>query len=76
MSRGCMSTAIQIPDELRDRLARLAEKTGRPTDEHTCQALLDYLDEQEDYLIAVERLRKSNTKIPFEELEKELGLDR
>ncbi len=71
-----MSTAIQIPDELRDRLARLADKTGRPTDEHTCRALLDYLDEQEDHLIAVEHLGKRNPKIPFEELEKELGLDR
>ncbi len=71
-----MRTVIQIPDELRARLAQLAEKTGRPADEHTRQALLDYLDEQEDYWIAVGRLKERNPRVPFEELEKELGLER
>lgn len=70
-----MSTVIQISDELRARLAQLAEKTGRPADEHARQALLDYLDEQEDYWIAAGRLKKRNLRVPFEELEKELGLE-
>ena len=70
-----MSTVIQISDELRARLEQLAEKTGRPADEHARQALLDYLDEQEDYWIAAGRLKKRNLRVPFEELEKELGLE-
>ncbi len=71
-----MATAIEIPNEVHARLTELAEKTGRSPDEHVRQALLDYLEDQEDYRIAVERRQKGGRRIPLEELERELGLDR
>ena len=71
-----MSMTIEIPDEIQARLAALAENTGLASDQHACQALLDYLDDQEDYLMAAQRLQKGNPRIRFEELERELGLER
>ncbi|MDA1315247.1 MAG: anti-toxin [Acidobacteria bacterium] len=71
-----MSTPIEIPDEILARLTQLAESTGRATDHLARQALLEYLDDQEDYLIAMERLKKGGPRLPFEDLEQELGLER
>jgi sialidase-1 len=71
-----ISMTIEIPGEIQARLAKLAEKTGLATDQHTRKALLDYLDDHEDALIATQRLEKGNARIRFEDLERELGLER
>ena len=71
-----MPTAIEVPNEIHVRLSELAERTGRSPNEHAREALLEYLADQEDYRIAVERLQKGGRRIPLEELERELGLDR
>ncbi len=49
---------------------------GLATDHLACQALLHYLEDQEDYLVGTQRLKKGNPRIPFGELERELGLER
>lgn len=71
-----MSTTIEIPDEILARLTQLAQSTGRATSHLARQALLEYLDDQEDGLIAAERLKKGGPRIPLEDLEQELGLER
>ena len=75
-ARFTVSTTIEIPDEILARLAQLAESTGRATSQLARQALLEYLDDQEDSLIVAQRLKKGGPRIPFEDLERELGLER
>jgi RHH-type rel operon transcriptional repressor/antitoxin RelB len=72
-------TYLTIPDKLDKRLAALAAEAHVPKDEYALHALEEFLDDQEDYLIAVtriERIEKGIDKpIPFEEILKELELD-
>ncbi|MBY0501188.1 MAG: CopG family transcriptional regulator [Alphaproteobacteria bacterium] len=61
-----------IPDELDKRLATLAAKAQVSKDEYTLHALEEYLEDQEDYLQALEisqRIEKGEEKtIPYEEV--------
>ena len=65
---------VQLPMELEKRLNDLEEKTGRSKSDFVRQALEEWLEEEEDYLIACERLKKKNQFIPFGQLEREIGL--
>ncbi|MGV2074961.1 MULTISPECIES: type II toxin-antitoxin system RelB family antitoxin [unclassified Rhizobium] len=64
--------SILLPGELEERLERLAVRTGRSTTFHVHEALVQYLDDLEDFYVAEERLeefRKSGREgIPLEEL--------
>lgn len=65
-------TYLVIPDELDKRLAVLAEKAHVSKDEYALQALEEFLEEQEDYIQALEisqRIEKGEEKtIPYEEV--------
>jgi len=65
---------IRLNDDLENRLIALSEKTGRPKSYYVRQAIQSYLEEKEDYLLAISRLEKKNPRISIEELEKKLGL--
>jgi RHH-type rel operon transcriptional repressor/antitoxin RelB len=58
------------------RLSRLARRTGRPKAYYAKKAIGEFLDEQEDYLIAIARLEENLPSIPLAEVVKRLGLDR
>jgi predicted DNA-binding protein len=66
---------LTIPDELYKRLTVLAEKAHVPKDEYALHALEEFLDDQEDYLIALEisqRIESGKEKtIPYEEVLKQ-----
>jgi len=66
---------IRLNDNLENRLIALSEKTGRPKSYYVRQALQNYLEEKEDYLLAISRLEKKNPRISIEDLEKRLGLE-
>ena len=65
---------VRLPKEIEERLTALAQKTGRSKSYYVRQALLEYLDDLEDYYLAVERLESRLPGIPLEELERRLGL--
>lgn len=68
--------AVRIPKELDQRLARLARETGRTKSYYARRAIAWWLEEREDYLIALRRLEEvegGRKTVPFEELERELG---
>jgi RHH-type rel operon transcriptional repressor/antitoxin RelB len=67
--------ALRLPEEVEQRLEVLAEKTGRTKSYYAKQAILEFLEEREDYLIALSRLEKQRPGIPIDEVEKVLGLD-
>jgi RHH-type rel operon transcriptional repressor/antitoxin RelB len=60
--------AINIPPDLEERLAELAAKSGQGAEEIVGEALLTYLEDLEDALIAIERLKSARRAIPLEEV--------
>lgn len=67
---------VRLSSKLENRLNKLAKRTGRPKSYYAKKALEAFLDEQEDYLIALSRLEDKLPAIPLEEVVRRLGLDR
>lgn len=67
--------AIRLPEELEHKLEHLAQETGRSKSHYARQAIESFLEDHEDYLLAVSRLEKKHSRISFEEMERRLGLD-
>ena len=68
-----MPIAVRLNARLEERLERLAKRTGRSESLHIRRALEEYLDEQEDYLIALQRLEEDLPPIPWDAALKELN---
>ena len=66
--------AIRLPDTIEARLANLALETGRTKTTLAREAILEYIDDLEDYHLAEARARKNRKTIPLEDVEKALGL--
>lgn len=67
--------SIKVPDSLNLRLESLSKEIDRNKSYLIRQAVEEYLEEKEDYLIALARLSKSEKKYDLEEVEKELDLE-
>jgi len=67
---------VRLPQKLEGLLTRLARRTGRPRSYDAKRAIAEFLDEQEDYLIAGARLEDNLPPIPLAEVVRQLGLDR
>lgn len=65
---------LRIPKEAEDKLEKLANKTGKSKSYYARRALLDFLQDKEDYDIAMARVKKGRPAIPIDEAEKRLGL--
>lgn len=67
---------VRLSSKLEARLKKLAKRTGRPKAYYAKKAIAEFLDEQEDYLIAIARLEENLPSIPLAQVVKQLGLDR
>jgi RHH-type rel operon transcriptional repressor/antitoxin RelB len=67
---------VRLSPKLEARLDRLAKRTGRPKSYYAKKAIAEFLDEQEDYLVALSRLEDELPAIPLREVAKRLGLER
>ena len=67
---------VRLQPAMEKRLSRLARQTGRPKAYYAKKAIGEFLDEQEDYLIAIARLEENRPAIPLAEVVKRLGLER
>ena len=65
--------AIRLPEDIEKRLTDLAEKTGRTKTWYARQAILEQLDDLEDYYLAESRVDKP--RMSLEDLERRLGLE-
>lgn len=70
------SMTVRLEDDLDERLGNLARETGRTKSYYTKLALLEFLDEQEDYVLGIAALERREPTISLEALEKELDLAR
>jgi RHH-type transcriptional regulator, rel operon repressor / antitoxin RelB len=68
--------AIRLDPDTEARLERLAAETGRSKSHYVREALREYLQDREDYLLALAVLERQELRTPLAEVRKELGLER
>jgi len=66
--------AIRLPDLIEKRLSVLAAESGRTKTALAREAILEYIDDLEDFYLAEARARQDRKTIPMAEVERELGL--
>ena len=66
--------AIRLPEGIEKRLNSLAIESGKTKTALAREAILEYIDDLEDFYLAEARARQNRKTIPLEEVERELGL--
>ena len=68
--------AIRLPDEIEKRLESLAAKTGRTKSFYAREAIMEHLEDIEDYYLAVHRIENPPERIwSLGELEQKSDLE-
>jgi RHH-type transcriptional regulator, rel operon repressor / antitoxin RelB len=66
---------VRLPADMEEKLNKITEATRRPKSFYIKEALERYLDEMEDFYIALDRLSQPGSKYyTTEEVKKELDL--
>ena len=63
-----------VAPDIEARLDRLTQETGRTKTVLAREAILEHLDDLEDYCLAEARARKNRKTIPLTDVERELGM--
>jgi RHH-type rel operon transcriptional repressor/antitoxin RelB len=66
--------AIRLDQEVESRLEQLAKKTGRTKTYYAREAILEHLEDMEDYYLAVEVLQNPGKIYSADDAKRELGL--
>lgn len=66
--------AIRLDEEVESRLESLAKKTGRTKTYYAREAILEHLEDMEDYYLAVEAIQNPGKPYSADEAKRELGL--
>ena len=66
--------AIRLSPDIEKRLEELSRRTGRTKTYCAREAIVEYLDDLEDYFLTMDRLKNQGRRWTMEEVEKELGL--
>lgn len=69
-----MTLSVRLSKELEDKLNRVSKRTRRSKSSYIKQALEDLLQDEEDYLVAMERLKECKEAVSLEDVKKEFGL--
>ena len=73
------SVSLRLPDDVSQRLAELAKRTGRSKTFYMIEAIREHLDDLEDLYLAEQRLidiRAGRSKtVPLEDVMKRYGMD-
>ena len=68
--------AIRIGQELESKLEKLARKTGRSKSYYAREAIRQFLEDREDYLLGLAVLERNELTVSLKDLERRLGLKR
>jgi RHH-type rel operon transcriptional repressor/antitoxin RelB len=68
--------AVRLDSSIENRLTQLAHETGRSKSYYVKQAIENFLDDREDYLLALAVLEREEPLLSLTEVRKELGLER
>ena len=73
------AVSLRLPDDIAERLQRLADRTGRSKTFYVREAICEHLDDLEDMYLAEQRLIESRAgrseSVPLEELMSRYGLE-
>ena len=67
---------IRLEPTLERRLERLAKKTGRSKSHYAREAIRQYLEDREDYLLGLSVLERNEPTISLKDLERRLAVAR
>lgn len=67
--------AIRLPEDIENRLAKLAAKTGRTKTFYAREAILEHFDEMEAKYLAIDRLEKAGKRWTLDDLEQGVDLE-
>lgn len=71
----CVALSVRLPDDVEARLDALARKTGRTKTFYVREAILEHLDDLEDYFLALERIQNpEGDSVALEDVIARLGL--
>jgi len=65
--------SVRLSEDIEERLTKLAHTTKRPKSHYVEVALARFLEDQEDYLLALSRLEQKGPNISLEEAKRQLG---
>ncbi len=68
--------AVRLDQVIEDKLARLAHETGRSKSYYVKQAIENFLEEREDYLLALAVIERDEPRKSLAEVRMDLGLER
>lgn len=68
--------AVRLDSDTENRLTHLARETGRSKSHYVKQAIESFLEDREDYLLALSVLERNKPRISLADMRKELGLER
>lgn len=66
--------AVHIPAEIEDQIEAFANRTGESKDDLVRDALLSYLEDRQDAMIAAERVKHVASRVSLEEIGRKYGL--
>ena len=66
--------AVRLEPQLEQDLAHLAKETGRTKSFYVKEALVTFMEERMDYLLAIAALERNEPRTSLEDVRKELGL--
>lgn len=69
------TVSVRIDDDIKQRWAELAKAHGLNPSQHMRDAIIDRLEELEDYYVVKERLSQPYETIPHEEVWRRLGFE-
>jgi len=67
--------AVRLDSSMESQLDNLARETGRSKSYYVKQAIETFLEDREDYLLALAVLERNEPTRTLEEVRKDLGLD-
>ena len=67
--------AVRLDPTTDERLTRLANETGRSKSYYVKQAIDAFLEDREDYLLALAVLERDEPRKPIADVRRALGLD-
>jgi RHH-type rel operon transcriptional repressor/antitoxin RelB len=67
---------IRLEPELEARLEKLSRRTGRSKSYYAREAIRQFLEDREDYLLGLSVLERNEPTITLKQLERRLGLAR
>jgi RHH-type rel operon transcriptional repressor/antitoxin RelB len=67
--------AVRLSEDTEARLMLLSERTGRSKSYYIRKAVEGFLEDKEDYLLAMARLEENNARIPFETVRRLVELE-